>query len=58
LMTLTRPVCSLANTSSCGANALHGPHHVAKKSTKTGVGPEMSSPKDPVAMLRDDLKVT
>jgi hypothetical protein len=36
----------LANSCKIGAIALHGPHHSAKKSTKTGLSPSISSLKD------------
>ena len=37
LTKLTLPEYSLAISSTIGATALHGPHHGAQKSTKTGI---------------------
>src|SRR5689334_8251112 len=36
LATVTRPLYSAAISSSAGAIILHGPHHSAQKSTRTG----------------------
>src|SRR3954452_18938727 len=36
LATVTRPAMSVARSSRKGATILHGPHHSAKKSTRTG----------------------
>ena len=41
--TLTRPAYSSASSSSIGAIALHGAHHVAQKSTSTGVSEARTS---------------
>src|SRR5450755_2860655 len=38
LTTFKRPFMSLATLSTMGATILHGPHHGAQKSTRTGVG--------------------
>src|SRR5690348_1539530 len=46
------PSSSVASSSSVGAMALHGPHHGAQKSTRTGVvALEMADLKDSVVRL-------
>src|SRR6267143_6865618 len=37
-ITLSFPAYSFARSSTIGAIILHGPHHVAQKSTRTGIG--------------------
>src|SRR5260370_13990500 len=50
LATVTLPVILAAISSRAGAMLLHGPHHSAQKSTRTGPGARSTSPSNELSV--------